>query len=152
MDTDMDHAMPHTPNGAGHEHSEISVRTVVVSLAALLIGVVMVVFLVIGIFRFFHSENHIDQTIKDYQQQIPPEPRVEERPYEQLASIRAREDHVLSTFAWVDKNQGVVRIPIEQAIDKLAQQGLPTHDYMADMQAGKKAAAVKPQGTVNAAK
>jgi hypothetical protein len=146
----MDHAIQHSPNGAGHEQSEISVRTVVVSLAVLLIGTFLVCLLVVGIFRYFHAENKVAQTAKEWQQQIPPEPRVEERPWEQLVSVRARENHVLSTYAWVDQKEGTVRIPIDQAIDKLAQQGLASHDYLADIQAGKKPP--MPKGSTNAVK
>ena len=70
---------------------------------------------------------------KESQQQIPPEPRIEVEPYKQLLDVHAREDHVLSSYAWVDKSQGIVRIPIDQAIDDLAKKGLPTHDYLPDI-------------------
>ncbi len=146
----MDHAMQHSPNGAGHEQSEISVRTVIVSLAVLLIGAFLVCLLVVGIFRYFHTENKVAQTAKDWKQQIPAEPRVEEHPAEQLVTVRARENHVLSSYAWLDQKEGTVRIPIDKAIDKLAQQGLPSHDYLADIQAGKKPPA--PKGSTNVVK
>jgi len=148
MDTNMDHAIQHSPNGAGHEQSEVSVRTVIVSLAVLLIGAFLVCLLVVGIFRYFHAENKVAQTAKDWKQQIPAEPRVEEHPWEQLITVRAREDHVLSTYAWIDQKEGVVRIPIDQAIEKLAKEGLPSHDYLADIEAGKKQPA--PKGSSNA--
>jgi hypothetical protein len=54
-------------------------------------------------------------------------------PYKQLLDVHAREDHVLKSYAWVDKSQGIVRIPIDQAIDELAKKGLPTHDYLPDI-------------------
>lgn len=147
MDTNMDHAAHHNPNGAGHETSEVSVRTIVVSLIVLLIGAIFACLITVGIFQYFHSTNKVAQIEKETKQQIPPEPRVEEHPWEQIVNIRARENHVLSSYAWVDQKNGVVRIPIDKAIDKLAQQGLPSHDYMADIQAGK-----KPQGKGNATK
>lgn len=148
MDTNMEHAA-HSPNGAGHEQSEVSVRVIIVSLAVLLIGALMVCFLVVGIFQYFHHENQVDQIVKNTQQQIPPEPRVEEHPAEQLVTIRARENHVLTTFAWVDQKNGVVRVPISQAIDMLVKQGVQSHDYMADIQAGRKPPSAKPEGPKN---
>ena len=54
-------------------------------------------------------------------------------PYKQLLDVHAREDHVLNSYAWVDKSQGIVRIPIDQAIDELVKKGLPTHDYLPDI-------------------
>jgi len=151
----MDHAIHHSPNGTGHEESEVSVPFIVVSLFVLLIGVVLVCFLVIGIFRYFHSVNHVEETVRASQQTVPPEPRVEERPWEQLVTVRAREDHVLDSYAWIDKKAGTVRIPVNQAIDKLAKQGLPSHDYLSDIMAGRKAPAPaqpKTQGSSNVAK
>jgi len=135
----MDHSVEHIPNGSpGHEEREVDVRTIVVSLAALLVGAMLVALLTIGIFRYFHAANKVDQTAKENPQQIPPEPRVEERPYEQLISVRAREERILNSYAWVDKKEGTVRVPISNAIDMLAQKGLPSHDYMGDILAGRK--------------
>jgi hypothetical protein len=39
-----------------------------------------------------------------------------------LRQLRAKERGVLEHYGWVDKNQGVVRIPIERAIELLASQ------------------------------
>jgi hypothetical protein len=32
---------------------------------------------------------------------------------------------MLNTYGWVDKNAGKVRLPIDRAMDELAQKGLP---------------------------
>ncbi|HEY6393381.1 MAG TPA: hypothetical protein VIX89_19015 [Bryobacteraceae bacterium] len=150
----MDHSVEHIPNGSsGHEEREVDVRTIVVSLAALLVGAMLTAFLTIGIFRYFHTANKVDQTAKENPQQIPPEPRVEERPYEQLITVRAREERILNSYAWVDKKEGAVRVPIANAIDMLAQKGLPSHDYLGDMLAGRKPPMppkAPPQGSKNA--
>lgn len=42
-----------------------------------------------------------------------------------LRSFREREDAVLSTYDWVDRNAGTVRIPIERAKELLLERGLP---------------------------
>ncbi|HEV8042295.1 MAG TPA: hypothetical protein VGP62_25690 [Bryobacteraceae bacterium] len=125
--------MHSTPNGSGHEKSEVSVPFIVVSLSVLLVGTFLVALLVIGIFQFFSHTYQTQESAKQNQQQIPPEPRIEVEPFKQLLDVHAREDHVLSSYAWVDKGQGIVRIPIDQAIDDLAKKGLPTHDYLQDI-------------------
>ncbi len=43
----------------------------------------------------------------------------------ELQTFRAREENELQTYGWVDRKAGVVRIPIERAMDVLLQQGLP---------------------------
>jgi hypothetical protein len=42
-----------------------------------------------------------------------------------IADLHAREDLLLNSYSWVDQSQGKVRIPIERAMDLIAQRGLP---------------------------
>ncbi len=56
---------------------------------------------------------------------LPPEPRLQPKPRQDLLALRAWERGVLGSYDWVDKEHGVVRIPIERAIELLAQRGLP---------------------------
>lgn len=42
-----------------------------------------------------------------------------------IADLHAREDLLLSNYSWVDQSKGTVRIPIEQAMQLIAQRGLP---------------------------
>ncbi len=148
----MEHSTDHHSSGPGHETSEVSVPFMFGALFALLIGAFLVAMLVIGIFQFFHNTYKPDQAAKESPQVIPPEPRVEERPYEQLLSIRKREEHILNSYAVIDQKQGIVRVPIDRAIDMVAQKGLASHDYLSDILAGKKppAAPQKSQGSRNA--
>src|SRR3984885_13091843 len=89
-DTDMENTIHHSPNGAGHEQSEVSVRLIVVSLGFLAIGTFFVFLLVVGIFRYFYDTDKTGGALR--QGVIPPEPRIEVAPYEQLQQLRARED------------------------------------------------------------
>jgi len=50
---------------------------------------------------------------------------LEVRPVQELRAFREAEDERLSTYGWVDQSKGVVHIPIERAIDIVAQRGLP---------------------------
>ena len=52
--------------------------------------------------------------------QLPPEPRLQTTPEPDLKQIRAVEDQILGSYAWVDRARGVVRIPIDRAMDLLA--------------------------------
>jgi hypothetical protein len=42
-----------------------------------------------------------------------------------LADLHAREDLLLENYSWADQSQGKVRIPIERAMELIAQSGLP---------------------------
>ena len=56
---------------------------------------------------------------------VPPEPRLQTNPREDLGNIRAREDQALNSYGWVDKNAGVVRIPIDRAMQLVVERGPP---------------------------
>jgi hypothetical protein len=55
----------------------------------------------------------------------PPIPRLQPDPRADLLALRAQEDAVLNNYAWVDKGRGIVRVPIERAMQILAERGLP---------------------------
>ncbi len=42
--------------------------------------------------------------------------------YALLSKARADDEKLLTTYGWMDKSKGIVRIPIEQAMQKMAQE------------------------------
>jgi hypothetical protein len=46
-------------------------------------------------------------------------------PEDDLAALRAQEDDQLNHYGWIDKKAGIVRIPIERAMELTAARGLP---------------------------
>jgi hypothetical protein len=52
-------------------------------------------------------------------------PKLQVHGPQDLKEWRAAEDAVLNSYAWVDPDKGIVRIPIDRAIDLLAERGLP---------------------------
>ena len=67
-----------------------------------------------------------DASVPKNQPLLQPFPRGEiapnrTTPVSDLADMRAAEDEVLQNYAWVDKQQGIVRLPIERAKQLTAQ-------------------------------
>ena len=56
---------------------------------------------------------------------LPPEPRLQVHPKVDLERYRESETQILTTYGWVDKQNCVVRIPIDRAMDLLLERGLP---------------------------
>lgn len=55
-----------------------------------------------------------------------PNPRVQlDNGNQDLATLHDREDLLLNHYSWIDRGQGKVRIPIERAMELIAQRGLP---------------------------
>jgi hypothetical protein len=61
-----------------------------------------------------------------YTREPTPEPHLLVVPGQELKAMRAEEDAMLKSYDWVDREKGIVRIPIQRAIDILAQRGLPS--------------------------
>lgn len=57
--------------------------------------------------------------------QLPPEPRLQTAPADDLARMRAAEHRALESYRWIDKKEGIVQLPIDRAMDLLLEQGLP---------------------------
>src|SRR5262249_54958007 len=55
----------------------------------------------------------------------PPGPRLQTNPQAELQRFRAEEEKWLNTYRWIDKQNGIVHIPIDQAMKKLARTGVP---------------------------
>ena len=115
-----------------HETSDVSVPDIVKFGVGLIIVAIVTHFLMWGLYRYFASREPYVQSAGPARNQLPPEPRLqgapghEIHPVEELNSMRAAEDSVLTTYAWVAQASGTARIPIEQAITMLARRGLPS--------------------------
>jgi hypothetical protein len=84
--------------------------------------------LLFGLFRYFEGMTGGRPKVANERVnsgQSPPQPRLETAPVVDLRKIREAEDQSLTSYGWIDRKNGVVRIPIARAIDMLAERGLP---------------------------
>jgi hypothetical protein len=56
----------------------------------------------------------------------PPAPQLEAESGQTLDPYRAAEERRLTSYGWVDRSNGVARIPIDRAMQLTAQRGLPS--------------------------
>lgn len=54
----------------------------------------------------------------------PPEPRLQLSPSADYQEQRRREDEILKNYGWIDRDKGVAHIPIDEAMQILAQRGV----------------------------
>jgi hypothetical protein len=118
---------PHTPH-AGHETTDVNVWAVGKFAIGLVIVCVVSIALLFGLLKFFQSreETSVANTVEPTK--LFPEPQLQKTPILDLKAVRAEEDKLLTGYAWVDPKQGIVRIPVAQAIEVLAKRGLPTRN------------------------
>ena len=118
------------PTGA-HEERDVTFRPIVLAGIGFFIVAALVFAAMVGLFdvlsereaRLSPPQNPLAEQLGP---QLPPEPRLQSDPRGDLLRLREREKEVLTTYGWVDRQAGVVRIPIERAMQLLAERGLPS--------------------------
>ena len=113
------------PPGLGHEHTDVNIRPIVIAGLGLAAVLVVIGALMLGMFDLFAAhEARVSPPPNPLAAaegpRLPPEPRLQVQPVKDLRELREAETTLLEHYGWVDKNAGVVRIPIDRAIDLLA--------------------------------
>jgi len=138
----MEHNPTNPSNNGGYEHRDINAAGVLYFLLGLLVAGALVYFIADGLYRYLDKRSEAEQAPvnplvtnaptdtrhipKNYPQEAFPNPKLEEDERGQLNGIRLKEEQTLATYGWIDQKAGTVRIPIERAMELIAQRGLPT--------------------------
>jgi len=111
-----------------HETSDVNVPRVLGFGAGLALSGAVISVVVWALFLYFSGQaaRRGATAAGLTQQTLPPPPRLQTNPRGDLLELREAEDRVLTTYGWVDRNTGVVRIPIEQAMKLTDERGLPS--------------------------
>jgi hypothetical protein len=96
----------------------------------LVVATVAVVILLWRLFFVFVAQEAARQPAPPVMQadpaaMAPAGPSLQPLPARDLARFRAEEDLALGSYGWVDKEKGIVRIPVERAMQLLAERSLP---------------------------
>ena len=124
----------------GFEHQDLAARGVYSFLVWLSVVTVVILFILVGLYRYLngYEESHqpaqnplVQKTEADTRTVTPDdarkfsEPRLETDERRQLNEERWSEEEVLNSYGWVDQKAGIVHVPIERAMQLVAQRGLP---------------------------
>jgi hypothetical protein len=113
----------------GHEANSMQVRGLVF-FAIALIGVTVLVFLIVALVMhdFRREEKQAESTALPRFAGDTGEfasPRIQANAAAELARMKKEDLERLSTFGWIDRAAGIAHIPVDRAIDILADKGLP---------------------------
>jgi hypothetical protein len=115
-------------SSVGHESRDADIRPILLTGFGLALSVVVVGLIVYGTFRYLATypvTSVQPNPMAVFDSQIPPAPRIEEHPAIEIQQLHAQEDQTLSTYGWIDKKKGVVRIPIDRAMELQLRRGFP---------------------------
>jgi hypothetical protein len=123
---------PELTHVTGDDHeSDVNAAAVVGFAVALTIALAIALVLLGQLFVVFRvSETHSGATLRNpaaSDLRLPStEPQLQVHPRRELLELRAREDAGLNSYGWVDQPAGIVHVPIEDAMKRIAERGLPT--------------------------
>lgn len=126
---------PANSASTGHELSDANPKKILWFAVGLALVIAMVALVTYGLFHFFYRSETRSRPAPSplsYGVEPPPEPRLLTKPGADLAAMRADEDQILGSYGWIDRERGIVRVPIDRAITLLAQKGLPTRAQSGD--------------------
>ena len=123
---------------AGHEKTDVSIGGIVkfgigLAVVALLVHVAMW-----GLFRTLDAraekrDRPLAALAAAGLKRTPPEPRLERDALAPRRRMADEERAALTTYGWVDRGTGIVRMPIDRAMELLVERGLPPSKPMAVM-------------------
>jgi len=121
------HAAGHSD--VGHEISTVELRPVIafaIILVVVTIASFITAFFLLDYLKINQARTEAPLSPLADPNQIPPDPRLQVASGQDLRQMHASEDIVLDNYHWVDKEAGIVGIPIQRAIELMAEKGLPT--------------------------
>jgi hypothetical protein len=129
---------PHTSESSavpGHELRDLNPNNIALfgaALAAIIITVLLAAYALFHYFYLSESRARPRPSPLSFGAEPTPEPRLSVDPGAELSALRTEEDQTLKNYGWIDRENGIVRIPIDRAIAVLAQKGLPARAEKSD--------------------
>jgi hypothetical protein len=139
MSDPVNHESP--PSHGSYERQDIGARGIFYFLAGLLAATLLIIVLLSGLYKILDQRfathqppvNPLAANVPKDTRQVPPQypqtafpdPRLETDERTQLDSILLAEEEKLNSYGWLDQKAGTVHIPIDRAMELIAQRGLP---------------------------
>jgi hypothetical protein len=150
---DTKHGHNHANDDPGFELQDIGSGGVVAFFITLLLVVFLANVIIRGIYKGldYYAKSHQEtaapmmtlptgdlRLVNPSEAQQFPEPRLETDERAEINDFRRNEEETLRSYAWVDKDAGTVRIPIDRAMQLIAERGLPVRPEASPAQTAKK--------------
>jgi hypothetical protein len=105
---------------AAHEGADLGRRFIAGAFGLLVLSLAVVTLGVLWLFPLPSTDRTLNPPLPTY-----PSPRLQPSPRQEMQRFLAGEYEQLTTYGWVDKAHQIVRIPIDVAMKRVAQNGIP---------------------------
>ena len=112
----------------GYEKSDASPRGLLYFVLIMAAILAATSFSLIWLFKYFqHAQQPGSFVAAPFArpQPPPPPPRIQPQPGVDMQNYYQSQQNLLNTYGWVDRQDGVVRLPIDRAMQLLLERGLP---------------------------
>ena len=120
---------PQIAGSGGYEKSDASPRGLVyfaLTIAAILAATCLSL---IWLFKHYEKTENPGSFVAEpfsATRPLPPPPRIQPNPAVDMQSYWQSQQNLLNTYGWIDRQSGIVRLPVDRAMELLLQRGLPT--------------------------
>jgi hypothetical protein len=106
---------PDPHGGPGYETTDASTKGILFFGVFLVAFVAIVILSMLALYQVFVKNREPDR--QEY--------TLKNNVYQDLKALRTHETEVLDDYGWVDRKAGIVRVPIDKAIDMVVKNGVP---------------------------
>lgn len=127
MSMETKHPVGHIPPSEEYEHRDADTSSLLKFGLGLVIVLILVLVSMKWMFSYFAKSQPLGPPASPFEnvRVLPPQPRLQVKSGADLRSYCGDQMQKLNTYGWVDAENGVVRIPIDRAIDATIEHGLP---------------------------
>ena len=116
-----------------HEESDVNVGAILrfgIGLAAVALIVHVFLWWLLGVYerQQNRAQTQAFPMAAEQQNRLPPSPRFQQNPQQELQDLRAKQRGMLEEYGWVNKEAGIARIPIDEAMKIVIERGLPVRE------------------------
>ncbi|MFZ3217774.1 MAG: hypothetical protein WA192_17070 [Candidatus Acidiferrales bacterium] len=130
MSMETRHGPGHPPEGGpndGYERSDADARALLKWAVGLAVVLVLVFASMQWLFDFYGKVQSLGKPASPFENArvLPPKPRLQVEPRAELHAYCLGQAKILNSYGWADQHNGVVRIPLQRAMELTLQDGLP---------------------------
>ncbi|HLH41559.1 MAG TPA: hypothetical protein VKV74_01140 [Bryobacteraceae bacterium] len=120
---------PHPSPSPGYEKTDASPRGLIYFVATIAAILAITAAFLFFLFHYYQrSETGGAFVAQPFvaAEPTPPPPRIQPDPTTDMRTYADSQQKLLNTYGWVDRQNGIVRLPIDRAMQLLVERGLPT--------------------------
>lgn len=125
-------------HGGGYEKQDVGFRFAMLFIVGIILLTVASMIFLLVIYPVLTPEGARArrETVQEVQRRLPPPPNpiLQANPAVDMQRFREQEERKVSTYGWVDERRGIVRVPVERAMEMVAEKGLPQWQPMPSAQ------------------